>query len=180
MIYTLVRPKYAVPVHGEYKHLKAQAKIAQSLGIEKENTFILSSGDVLELSEEDAQITGKVPVGGILVDGLGVGDVGNVVLRDRQHLAEDGIIIVVMSLDGYTGQLVAGPDIVTRGFVYVRESDELMEEARVVVDEAINHCIERGISDWGKLKNTTKDALGDYVWKKTKRRPMILPIIMEV
>ena len=117
LIYTLVRPKYAVPVHGEYKHLKAQAKIAQSLGIEKENTFILSSGDVLELSEEDAQITGKVPVGGILVDGLGVGDVGNVVLRDRQHLAEDGIIIVVMSLDGYTGQLVAGPDIVTRGFV---------------------------------------------------------------
>ncbi|MBR3824805.1 MAG: ribonuclease J [Lachnospiraceae bacterium] len=180
LIYTLVRPKYAVPVHGEYKHLKAQAKIAQSLGIEKENTFILSSGDILELSEEDAQITGKVPVGGILVDGLGVGDVGNVVLRDRQHLAEDGIIIVVMSLDGYTGQLVAGPDIVTRGFVYVRESDELMEEARVVVDEAINHCIERGISDWGKLKNTTKDALGDYVWRKTKRRPMILPIIMEV
>jgi len=180
LIYTLVRPKYAVPVHGEYKHLKAQAKIAQSLGIEKENTFILSSGDVLELSEEDAQITGKVPVGGILVDGLGVGDVGNVVLRDRQHLAEDGIIIVVMSLDGYTGQLVAGPDIVTRGFVYVRESDELMEEARVVVDEAINNCIERGISDWGKLKNTTKDALGDYVWRKTKRRPMILPIIMEV
>jgi len=180
LIYTLVRPKYAVPVHGEYKHLKAQAKIAQSLGIEKENTFILSSGDVLELSEEGAQITGKVPVGGILVDGLGVGDVGNVVLRDRQHLAEDGIIIVVMSLDGYTGQLVAGPDIVTRGFVYVRESDELMEEARVVVDEAINNCIERGISDWGKLKNTTKDALGDYVWRKTKRRPMILPIIMEV
>jgi len=180
LIYTLVRPKYAIPVHGEYKHLKAQAKIAQSLGIEKENTFILSSGDILELSEEDAQIIGKVPVGGILVDGLGVGDVGNVVLRDRQHLAEDGILIVVMSLDGYTGQLVAGPDIVSRGFVYVRESDELMEEARVVVDEAVNHCIDRGITDWGKLKNTTKDALGDYVWKKTKRRPMILPIIMEV
>jgi len=180
LIYTLVRPKYAIPVHGEYKHLKAQAKIAQSLGIEKENTFILSSGDILELSEEDAQIIGKVPVGGILVDGLGVGDVGNVVLRDRQHLAEDGILIVVMSLDGYTGQLVAGPDIVSRGFVYVRESDELMEEARVVVDEAVNHCIDRGITDRGKLKNTTKDALGDYVWKKTKRRPMILPIIMEV
>ena len=180
LIYTLVRPKYAIPVHGEYKHLKAQAKIAQSLGIDKENTFILSSGDVLELSEEEAQVTGKVPVGGILVDGLGVGDVGNVVLRDRQHLAEDGILIVVMSLDGYTGQLVAGPDIVSRGFVYVRESDELMEEARVVVDEAVNHCIDRGITDWGKLKNTTKDALGDYVWRKTKRRPMILPIIMEV
>ena len=180
LIYTLVRPKYAVPVHGEYKHLKAQAKIAQSLGIEKENTFILSSGDVLELSREDAQITGKVPVGGILVDGLGVGDVGNVVLRDRQHLAEDGILIVVMSLDRYSGQLMAGPDIVSRGFVYVRESDELMEEAREVVDDAINNCIDRGISDWGKLKNTTRDVLGEYVWKKTKRRPMIVPIIMEV
>ena len=180
LIYTLVRPKYAIPVHGEYKHLKAQAKIAESLGIDKENIFIISSGDVLELSEEAAGITGKVPVGGILVDGLGVGDVGNVVLRDRQHLAEDGILIVVMSLDKYTGQLAAGPDIVSRGFVYVRESDELMEEAREVVDNAINNCIDRGISDWGKLKNTTKDVLSDYVWKKTKRRPMILPIIMEV
>ncbi len=180
LIYTLVRPRYAIPVHGEYKHLKAQAKIAQSLGMDKEDIFILSSGDVLELSEESAEITGKVPVGGILVDGLGVGDVGNVVLRDRQHLAEDGILIVVMSLDGYTGQLVAGPDIVSRGFVYVRESDELMEEARIVVDEAVNHCLDRGITDWGKLKNTTKDVLGEYVWKKTKRRPMILPIIMEV
>lgn len=180
LIYTLVRPRYAVPVHGEYKHLKAQAKIAESLGIDKENIYILSVGDVLELTEEKADITGKVPVGGILVDGLGVGDVGNVVLRDRQHLAEDGILIVVMSLDKYTGQLAAGPDIVSRGFVYVRESDELMEEAREVVDTAINSCIDRGISDWGKLKNTTKDVLSDYVWKKTKRRPMILPIIMEV
>lgn len=180
LIYTLVRPRYAIPVHGEYKHLKAQAKIAESLGMDKENIFIISSGDVLELSEKSAGVTGKVPVGGILVDGLGVGDVGNVVLRDRQHLAEDGILIVVMSLDKYTGQLAAGPDIVTRGFVYVRESDELMDEAREVVDNAINNCIDRGISDWGKLKNTTKDVLSDYVWKKTKRRPMILPIIMEV
>ena len=180
LIYSLVKPKYAIPVHGEYKHLTAQAKIAQSLGIEKENTFILSSGDVLELNEEEAKITGKVQVGGILVDGLGVGDVGNVVLRDRQHLAEDGILIVVMSLDKYTGQLAAGPDIVSRGFVYVRESDELMEEAHEVVDAAITSLVERGISDWGKLKTTTKDVLGDYVWKKTKRRPMILPIIMEV
>ena len=176
----MVKPKYAIPVHGEYKHLTAQAKIAQSLGIEKENTFILSSGDVLELNEEEAKVTGKVQVGGILVDGLGVGDVGNVVLRDRQHLAEDGILIVVMSLDKYTGQLAAGPDIVSRGFVYVRESDELMEEAHEVVDAAITSLVERGISDWGKLKTTTKDVLGDYVWKKTKRRPMILPIIMEV
>jgi len=180
LLYTLIRPKYAIPVHGEFKHLKAQAKIAQSLGMDKENIFILSSGDVLELKEENAYVTGKVPVGAILVDGLGVGDVGNVVLRDRQHLAEDGILVVVMSLDSYTGQIVAGPDIVSRGFVYVKESDELMEEARQTVDEALQRCIERGITDWGKLKNTTKDSLSDYVWKKTKRRPMILPIIMEV
>ena len=180
LIYTLVHPRYAIPVHGEYKHLKAQAKIAENLGIDKEDIFILSSGDVLELDENKACVTSRVPVGSILVDGLGVGDVGNVVLRDRQHLAEDGILIVVMSLDKYTGQLAAGPDIVSRGFVYVRESDELMEEARQIVDSAISNCIDRGITDWGKLKSTTKDALGEYVWRKTKRRPMILPIIMEV
>ena len=180
LIYTLTKPKYAVPVHGEYKHLIAQAKIARELGIDKERIFILRSGDVLEMSEESAEVTGKVPVGDILVDGLGVGDVGNIVLRDRQHLAEDGIMIVVLSLDGATDQLVSGPDIVSRGFVYVRESDELMEEAHVVVSEAVNGCLDRGISDWGKLKSAIKDSLGDYVWKKTKRRPMILPIIMEV
>ena len=134
----------------------------------------------MELDENKASVTGHVPVGSILVDGLGVGDVGNVVLRDRQHLAEDGILIVVMSLDKYSGQLMAGPDIVSRGFVYVRESDELMEEAHQVVDNAICGCLDRGITDWGKLKNTTKDVLGEYVWRKTKRRPMILPIIMEV
>ena len=180
LLYALIRPKYSVPVHGEIKHLKAQAKIAQSLGMEKENIFILSSGDVLELDKNRAGITGRVPVGAILVDGLGVGDVGNVVLRDRQHLAEDGIMGVVMSLDRVGGELVAGPDIVSRGFVYVKESDELIEEARQIVDEAIERCLDRGITDWGKLKNTTKDALSDFVWKKTKRRPMILPIIMEV
>lgn len=180
LIYTLVHPKYAVPVHGEYKHLKAHAKIAQNLGIPKENTFILSSGDILELSEEKAEVTGKVPVGAILVDGLGVGDVGNVVLRDRQHLAEDGILIVVMAMDRYSGQIVSGPDIVSRGFVYVRESDELMEEARGLVASALQNLSDRGVTDWGKLKSTTKDVLSDYVWRKTKRRPMILPIIMEV
>ena len=180
LIYTLVQPKYAIPVHGEYKHLKAQARIAESLGIEKERIFILSSGDVLSLDEEQAAVTGKVQTGGILVDGLGVGDVGSVVLRDRQHLAEDGIMIVVMSLEKSTGYLVAGPEIVTRGFVYVKESDELMEEARLLVDEAVEDCLDRGISDWGKLKSVTKDVLSEYVWKKTKRRPMIMPIIMEV
>ena len=180
LLYTLIQPKYAIPVHGEYKHLKAQAKIAENLGIDKENIFILSSGDVIELDETSATVTGKVQTGGILVDGLGVGDVGNVVLRDRQHLAEDGIMIVVMSLDAYSGQLVAGPDIVSRGFVYVKESDELIEEARSVVDEAVQKCLDRGVTDWGKLKNATKDALSEFVWRKTKRRPMILPIIMEV
>ena len=180
LIYTLTHPKYAIPVHGEYKHLKAQAKLACSLGIPKENVFLLMSGDVLELSQEQAQVTGKVPVGAILVDGLGVGDVGNVVLRDRQHLAEDGIIIVVMALDGYSGQLLSGPEIVSRGFVYVRESDELMDEAREVVRAQVERCIDKNITDWGKIKGTIKDSLSEYVWKKTKRRPMILPIIMDV
>ena len=180
LIYTLVKPKYSIPVHGEYKHLKAQAKLAMDLGIDKEDVFILSSGDVLELSDESAEVTGKVPVGDILVDGLGVGDVGNIVLRDRQHLAEDGIMIVVLALDEYSNTLISGPDIVSRGFVYVKESDELMEEARELMTGVIENCLDRGISDWGKIKNSIKDALGDFVWKKTKRRPMILPIILEV
>jgi len=180
LIYTLLHPKYSIPVHGEYKHLTAQAKIAKELGMSKDNIFILKSGDVLELTQEKAEKTGTVPVGDILVDGLGVGDVGNIVLRDRQHLAEDGIIIVVLGLETATDQLVCGPDIVSRGFVYVRESDELMEQARYVVNEAVEGCLDRGISDWGKLKGAIKDSLSDYVWKKTKRRPMILPIIMEV
>lgn len=180
LIYTLVHPRYAIPVHGEYKHLKAHAKIVQNLGIPKEDIFILSSGDVLELSEDKAEVTGKVTAGAIFVDGLGIGDVGNVVLRDRQHLAEDGILIVVMAMERYSGQIVSGPDIVSRGFVYVKESDELLEEARGVVVSALQNLSDRGITDWGKLKSTTKDVLGDFVWKKTKRRPMILPIIMEV
>ena len=180
LIYSLVRPKYSIPVHGEYKHLKAQAELAKSLGIEKENVFILSSGDVLEMNEKKAVVTGKVPVGDILVDGLGVGDVGNIVLRDRQHLAEDGIMIVVMALDGASGYLAAGPDIVSRGFVYVRESDALMEEASGILYNTVNEYLDRGITDWGKLKMGIRDCLSDYVWKKTKRRPMILPIILEV
>lgn len=180
LIYTLTKPKYAIPVHGEYKHLKAHAKIAMDLGYEKDDVFILNSGDVLSLDYDGAAVTGKVPVGAVLVDGLGVGDVGNVVLRDRQHLAEDGILIVVMSLDGGSGELLAGPDIVSRGFVYVKESDELMEEARKVIEKAVLSCLKKNITDWGKIKGTIKDTLGEYVWKKTKRRPMILPIIMEI
>ena len=180
LIYSLVQPKYSIPVHGEYKHLRAQAKIAGELGIPKENIFILSSGDVIEIDENSAKVTDKVATGAILVDGLGVGDVGNVVLRDRQHLAEDGIMIVVLSLEKTSGEIVSGPDIVSRGFVYVKESDELIEEARCIVDEALQSCLDKGITDWGKLKTTTKDVLGEFVWRKTKRRPMILPIIMEV
>ncbi len=180
LIYTLVQPKYSIPVHGEYKHLRAQANIAMELGIEKENIFILSSGDVLELDEESAQVTGKVQTGAILVDGLGVGDVGNVVLRDRQHLAQDGIMIVVLALDKYNGQLVSGPDIVSRGFVYVRESDALMDEAKEIISIGIDNCLDKGVADWGKIKSVIKDSLSEFVWKKTKRRPMILPIIMEV
>lgn len=180
LIYTLTKPKYAVPVHGEYKHLKAQAKIALELGYEKDEVFILQSGDVLALDGESAQIVDKVPVGAVLVDGLGVGDVGNVVLRDRQHLAEDGILIVVLSLDSATGELLAGPDIVSRGFVYVKESDALLEEAHKIIEKAVLGCLKKNITDWGKIKGTIKDTLSDFVWKKTKRRPMILPIIMEI
>lgn len=180
LIYSLVRPKYAIPVHGEYRHLKANAGLAMSLGIPKENTFILHSGDVLELDENQAKIVDRIHTGAILVDGLGVGDVGNIVLRDRQHLAEDGILIVVLTLEKYSNQVLAGPDIVSRGFVYVRESEELMEEARHVVDNALEGCMEKRITDWGKIKNVTKDALSEFLWKKTKRSPMILPIIMEV
>ena len=167
-------------MHGEYKHLKAQAKIAESLGISKDNIFILSSGDVLEVSEEQAKVNGRVPVGAILVDGLGVGDVGNVVLRDRQHLAEDGIMIVVLTLEKGSNQLLAGPDIVSRGFVYVRESESLMEEARKVVTEAVEKCLMSRHADWSKIKLVIRDTMNDFIWKRTKRKPMILPIIMDV
>ena len=179
LIYSLVKPKYAIPVHGEYRHLIAQAKVAEELGIPKENIFLLSSGDVLELNDEAAAVTGRVHTGAIMVDGLGVGDVGNIVLRDRQHLAEDGIMIVVMTLERHSNVVLAGPDIVSRGFVYVRESEDLMEHARQVVETALDSCLENNITDWGKIKTEVKDALGEYLWKRTKRSPMILPIIME-
>jgi ribonuclease J len=180
LIYSLVRPKYAIPVHGEYRHLKAQAGLAQNLGIDKDHIFILKAGDVLELDSESAKVTDHVQTGAILVDGLGVGDVGNIVLRDRQHLAEDGIVIAVVTLEKYSNQILAGPDIVSRGFVYVREAEDLMEEARGVVEDAMQSCISHRISDWGKIKNAIRDSLGEFLWKRTKRRPMILPIIMEV
>ena len=180
LIYQLVNPKYSIPVHGEYKHLVAQAKIAEELGYDTDHIKILSSGDVLELDENDAKVTGKVHVGNIMVDGLGVGDVGNIVLRDRQKLAEDGIIIVVMTLESGSGQVLAGPDIVSRGFVYVRNSESLMDEAQMVLNATMEKCMDKNVTDWGRIKNEIKDSLGEFVWKETKRRPMIMPIIMEV
>ncbi len=183
LIHTLVQPKYSIPIHGEYKHRKAQAAVVRELGIPKENIFMLASGDVLEVSREKAQVVESVPVGSILVDGLGVGDVGNAVLRDRQHLAEDGIIVVAVVLEGASGQLAAQPELVTRGFVYVKEADELMEEAQKVAEEALGKCMRRGGKNGierGRIKTALKDALGEFLWKKTERRPMILPIIMEV
>ena len=180
LINSLVNPKYAIPVHGEYKHLVAQAKIAEQLGYDTDHIKILSSGDVLEINEDGAKVTGRVHVGNVMVDGLGVGDVGNIVLRDRQRLAEDGIIIVVMTLEAGSGQLLAGPDIVSRGFVYVRNSESLMDEAKCVLDDTMERLTDNNLTDWGKIKTEVKDALGDFVWKETKRRPMIIPIIMEV
>ncbi len=180
LIYALTKPKYAIPVHGEYQHLKAHAELAIQMGIPKENTLIMSSGDVLEISPGHASFVGKVQAQGIMVDGLGVGDVGNIVLRDRQNLSENGLIIIVLTLEKYTNQLLAGPDIVSRGFVYVRESEYLMEEAKSIVYASLERCLDHNITDWTKIKTEIKDSLSDYLWKKMKRNPMILPIIMEI
>ncbi len=180
LIYSLVNPLYAIPIHGEYKHRVAQARIAGELGYDKAHIKILSSGDVLEIDEDHADVVGQVQVGNILVDGLGVGDVGSIVLRDRQHLAQDGIIVVVMTFEGGSGQLLAGPDIVSRGFVYVRNSESLMEDAKAVLEETLNDCMDRHVRDYNKIKTEVKEALTDFVWKETKRKPMIMPIIMEV
>ena len=180
LIYALTKPQYAIPVHGEYRHLKRHAELAKEMGIPKENIKILNTGDVLSVGEHTFEVVGKVPAQGIFVDGLGVGDVGNIVLRDRQMLSQNGLIIVVVTLDKYSNQMIAGPDIVSRGFVYVRESENLMEDCRVVVEEALEKCLRRNISDWGKIKTTIKDSLGEFLWKMTKRSPMILPIITEV
>lgn len=180
LMYALTRPKYALPVHGEYRHLVANRDIAISMGVPKENTLLMASGNVVELTEESCRVVGHEQAGGILVDGLGVGDVGNIVLRDRQNLAQNGIIIVVLTLEKYSNQLLSGPDIVSRGFVYVRESEDLLEEAKNVVDDAVTACLDRHVSDWGKIKNEIRDSLSDFLWKRMKRNPMILPIIMEV
>lgn len=180
LIYTLTKPKYAIPVHGEYRHLKRHAELAESLGIDKQHICILSSGDVLEICDDYAEVVDSVPAEGVLVDGLGVGDVGNIVLRDRQMLSQNGLIIVVVTLESGSNQVLAGPDIVSRGFVYVREAENLMEECRDVVEDALMRCLDHNITDWGKLKTTMRDDLSEFLWRRTKRNPMILPIITEV
>ena len=180
LIYSLVQPKYAIPIHGEYRHRIAQRDLAQFMGVDKDNTVILNSGDVLAIADDYFQVIDHVPSGAILVDGLGVGDVGNIVLRDRQNLAQNGIIVVVLTLEKRTNQLLSGPDIVSRGFVYVRESEDLLEEAHSVVVEAVDDCLNRHLNDWGRIKTVIKDSLSDFLWKRMKREPVILPIIMEV
>ena len=180
LIYSLVHPRYAIPIHGEYRHRIAQQELAQFMGVDPERTVMINSGDVLAIDYDSCQVVDHVPAGGILVDGLGVGDVGNIVLRDRQNLAQNGIIVVVLTLEKRSNQLLAGPDIVSRGFVYVRESEDLLEEAHRVVTDAVWGCLDRHVSDWGKIKNVIRDDLSDFLWKRMKRNPMILPIIMEV
>ncbi len=180
LIYTLTKPKFAIPVHGEHRHLMAQRNIAREVGVPKENIFILSNGSVLELDKDSANIVGDVTCGAVFVDGLGVGDVGNVVLRDRQRLAEDGIVIVCMTLESGTNTVVSGPLVMSRGFVYIKESDEFMEEAHEVVMEAIGKIQDKNITSRNRIRDIIKDALSGFIWKRIKRSPMILPIITEL
>ncbi len=180
LIYALVRPKFAIPIHGEYRHRLAQKTLAEDVCVSPDNVVIAGSGDVIDLSEDGCRIVDHVQAGPVMVDGLGIGDVGNIVMRDRQNLAQNGIIIVVMTLEKYSGRLISGPDIVSRGFVYVREHENLMEEARLQVADAVDDCLIHHVSDWSKIKNVIRDTLSDFIWKKMKRNPMILPIISEV
>jgi len=180
LMLSLVRPKYFIPVHGEYRQLIAHAETAKKVGIPRENIFITENGKILELGEQEAKFTGAVTTGKVLVDGLGVGDVGNIVLKDRQKLSQDGLIIIVITMDKATGTVIAGPDVITRGFVYVRESENLMEEIKSLLRKKMDKCEENNITDWATIKSIIKDELHDYIYKKTKRDPMLLPIIMEV
>lgn len=180
LIIALARPKYFIPVHGEYRQLIAHGETAQLMGIPKENIFLMKNGRVLEMSDREAKLTGAVPSGKILVDGLGVGDVGNIVLRDRQHLSQDGLIIIVMTMDGNSGEIVSGPDVISRGFVYVRESENLMEDVKKQIRIEVQKFEDKNITDWSTIKATLRDNLREYIFQKTKRNPMILPIIMEV
>ena len=180
LILALAKPKYFIPVHGEYRQLIAHSETAQSMGVEKDNIIMMSNGRILEINEEGAEFTSSVQSGRVLVDGLGVGDVGNIVLRDRQHLSQDGLIVIVLTMDASTGEVVAGPDVISRGFVYVKESENLMDDVKSVVRHEIKKCEERGIRDWATIKSAARENLRDYIFMKTKRNPMIIPIIMEV
>ena len=180
LIIALAKPKYFIPVHGEYRQLIAHSETAQSMGIDKDNIIMLQNGRVLEINEDSAEFTSTVQSGRVLVDGLGVGDVGNIVLRDRQHLSQDGLIIIVLTMDGSTGEVIAGPDVISRGFVYVRESENLMDDVKAVVRHEVKKCEEREIRDWSTIKTTVRENLRDYIFAKTKRNPMIIPIIMEI
>lgn len=180
LIIALAKPKYFIPVHGEYRQLIAHSETAQSMGIDKNHIIMMSNGRILELNDHQAEFTTTVPCGRVLVDGLGVGDVGSIVLRDRQHLSQDGLIVIVLTMDSATGEVVAGPDVISRGFVYVRESENLMDDVKSVVRHEIKKCEERGIRDWGTIKSATRENLRDYIFMKTKRNPMIIPIIMEI
>ena len=179
LVLSLVKPKFFLPVHGEYRQLIAHSNTAKSLGIPGENILLLKNGKVLEINEKEAKFTGNVTVGNVFVDGLGVGDVGNIVLRDRQHLSQDGLVVVVLTMDSM-GNVVAGPDIISRGFVYVRESENLMEDVKSIVNIEIMKCMDNHIRDWSTIKTNIRDSLKDYIFQKTKRNPMILPIIMEI
>ncbi len=180
LMLALVKPKYFIPVHGEYRQLVAHMETAKKMGIDSQDIFIMTNGRILELNEKEAKLTGSVPSGKILVDGLGVGDVGNIVLRDRQHLSQDGLIVIVLTMNSVTGEVVAGPDVISRGFVYVRESENLMDDVKKVIRDEIDKCEQKRIKEWSIIKSNLKDNLRDYIYQKTKRNPMILPIIMEI
>ena len=180
LVLNLVKPKYFIPIHGEYRHLIKHARIAQCTGIPQQNVFVAENGQVIEFTRKGAALNGRVTSGRVLVDGLGVGDVGNIVLRDRKQLSEDGIIIVVVTINKETGAVLAGPDIVSRGFVYVRESEHLMEEARERVRQALEKGEGQGVTEWSTIKNSVRDALGKFLYERTRRRPMIIPIVMEL
>lgn len=180
LMLALVKPKYFIPVHGEYRHLIAHSETAKLMGVNPKNIFLMTNGRILEMDDKRARLSGTVPFGKVMVDGLGVGDVGNIVLRDRQHLSQDGLIIVVLTMDSATGEVVAGPDLISRGFVYVRESENLMDDVKVVIRKEIDRCVANSITDWSTIKSAIRDSLREYIYKTTKRNPMILPIIMEV
>lgn len=180
LIHTLVKPKFFMPVHGEYRHLKQHADLAMKLGLSPKNIVIADNGDVVEVTKNSIRKNGKVVSGQVFVDGLGVGDVGNIVLRDRRHLSQDGILTVVITIEKGTGKVIAGPDIISRGFVYVRESEDLMEEAKQLVRGALKECQEKHITEWSSIKSNVKEVLRSFLYEKTKRKPMILPIIMEI